>query len=262
MSARHPTLLVLLLACSGLCGCQEKAEEERPGGIMIGGPSAPTGTPSGQGGDEGDPTAAGTVEGVVVQFLNDSFDSTTTFPGVAGISMASPFGGTAVETTYDGVDFVAEGDVIGERWVLIDPDDDSAFPTMTHQNFGEEEASLPVVPRAVLEQIFQNLTTPAELNTSRAQLLLRVVDTSGEGVVGVQADSLATGVQIVAYKEDGVWPAYLDATTEEGLTFVPNLEAPAFPGQVLLAVLAGAIDEEVEVRLVRGAITVVTVVVP
>lgn len=263
MSARTSAFVRFGLLCFVLSSCQEKDEAERPSSITIGGgPTAPTGTPQGQGGDDGDPSATGTARGVVVQFLNDSFDGATAFPGVAAISIASPSGSSSVETNYDGVDFAAEGEVLGERWVFVEPDDSSAFPTITLQEFGSEEASVPVVPRAVLEQIFQNLTTPAELNSARAQLLFRVVDSSGNSVSGVEADSFVIGEQSVAYKEGAIWAGYLEATTEEGLALVPNLPASAFPGQILTAVLTGAIDEEVDVRLVRGAITVVTVVVP
>lgn len=250
----------LLLA---LLGCQEKTEEERPSGINIGTPASPTGKPGGQGGASDDnPSADGTARGVVVQYLSDSFSSTTAFPGRAEVRIASSAGGDSVDVAYDGVDFIAEGEVQGARWVLVDPDEESAFATLTRQDFGALRAAVPVTPRAVLDQIFQNITTPVELNTARAQLLVRVVDTAGSGVAGVATSSFASGAQIVAYKEDAAWPSYLEATTEAGLAFVPNLQAPPFPGQTLSVVLTGAIDEEVEARIITGAITVITVVVP
>lgn len=263
MVAKTSAFVGFGLLCVGLSSCQEKEEQQRPSGITIGGgPTPPTANPEGQGGDDGTPTTIGTVEGVVVQFLDDSFENTTVFPGVADVTVASVSGSLPAEARYDGVDFVIDGEVVGKRWLLVEPDDSSAFPTMTLHELGSEEASVPVVPRAVLDEIFQNLTTPEDLNTARAQLVFRVVDSLGNGVSGVEADSFVIGDQSVSYRDDAVWAGYLDETTEEGLALVPNLEAPAFPGQVLTAVLTGAIDEEVEVRIVRGAITVITVVVP
>lgn len=257
-----PASLTFALSLLALCGCQEKEEEERPGSINIGGPGSPTGTQNGGGGEAGDPVDSGVVEGVVVQYLSDAFAATTAFPGRAELRIASPSGTDSVDVTYDGVDFVAEGELLGGRWVLVDPDDASVLPTLTWQEFGSSRATVPVAPRAVLDQIFQNITTPVELNTARAQLLVRVVDSAGNGVEGVSTNSFASGAQIVAYKEDAVWPAYLEATTQAGLAFVPNLQAPAFPGQVVTVVLTGSVDEEVEGRLVNGAVTVITVVVP
>lgn len=256
---RRCCAVVLLL---GLLGCQEKAEEERPGGINIGTPGSPIGKPGGEGGASDNPSEDGTIRGVVVQYLSDSFASTTAFPGRAQLRIASSSGSDSVDVAYDGVDFVAEGDVLGARWVLVEPDEASALATLTLQEFGSIGARVPVTPRAVLDQIFQNITTPVELNTARAHLLVRVVDGAGIGVAGVATSSFASGAQIIAYKEDAAWPAYLEATTEAGLAFVPNLQAPPFPGQALTVVLTGAIDEEIEARIITGAVTVVTVVAP
>lgn len=255
-------LLGAVVLLFGLLGCQEKAEEDRPGGINIGTPGAPIGKPGGQGGAVDNPSEDGTVRGVVVQYLSDSFAATTAYPGRANVRIADSSGRSVVDVDYDGVDFLAEGEVLGRRWVLVDPDEDSMLTTLTMQNFGAMLAIVPVTPRAVLDQIFQNITTPVELNNARAHLLVRVVDSAGRGVAGVATNSFAGSAQVIAYKEDAVWPSYLEATTEAGLAFVPNLQAPPFPGQLVTVVLTGAIDEEVEGRLVTGAITVINVVVP
>lgn len=262
MGTNKTALAGLGLVAAGLLACQGKDEQERPGGITIGAPSGPVASPQGHGGDDSDSTIDGSIEGVVVQLLNDSFSSTSAFPGGAEVTIASPDNSASVESRYDGVEFVADGDVFGERWVYVEPDDQSAYPTITAHRLDRIEASIPVVARTVLEQIFQNLTTPADLNRGRAQFLLRVVDSADNGVPGVVADSFAASVPVIAYKEDAIWAAYLDATTAEGLAFVPNLEAPGYPGQITTVVLTGAIDMEVDVRLARGAVTVFTVVVP
>lgn len=261
MSSNNSGLICSGLAICVLLSCQPKEEKERPGSITIGGAPGPAATPQQPNDDNPDPTTDGTIEGAVVQFLGDSFNSTTAFPGSAEVTITGLGSSASVETTYDGVDFVAEGAVFGDRWVYVEPEDETAFPTITWQRLGDAEASIPVVPRTVLDEIFQNITTPVAFNRARAHFLLRVIESGGGGVSGVVADGFAAP-QTVAYKQGASWPDYLDATTQDGIALVPNLEAPAYPGQVTTMVLTGAINEEIDVRLALGAITVITVVMP
>jgi hypothetical protein len=250
-------LFVSVLLISG-CGSEEP---ERPDSVGIGGPVGVIGSGSGDGGEEGGGTD-GAATGQVVQFVDDSFSGVTAYVGLSVVSIASTDGRSAVDGEYDGAEFVVEGNVVGRRWVQASPIDDATrYPTITQQDFGEDASSVPVVQRVVLDQVFQGLTSPAEMVATRAQLVVRIVDGSGVGIAAVKANIFASNPNI-AYSDDGLWQSFGDATTSDGLILVSNLEASPFPGQAIQVLLTGAVEAEREARIAGGAITVLTVVVP
>lgn len=259
---RRASLGVALSAVFWPLACDGGEAPARPGGIDSGATPGPRAGTEGDGGEGGAPSGEGTVEGVVVQYSDDSFLSTSPFRGAADITFLNSTGTSQVGVRYDGNSFAGQGMILGQNWIYVEPDDASGYPTMTAQTVTEEGFEAPVISRALLDDIFLNLTTAAELEPNRAQLMLLVVDESGNPVPGVEADPFAARPPFVAYKQNANWVSYLDETTSDGLVFVPNLEALAFPGQAVQVILSGAVDAELDVRLARGAITLMTHVVP
>ncbi len=251
-----------LAALFSLPACSDGEAPARPAAIEGGGTVAPRPGDDGMGGEGGTASGEGTVEGVVVQYRDDSFRTTAPFVSAADVTFLSPMGTTRTLARYDGRSLVGEGAVLGDRWIHVATDDGSGYPTLTAEEVPTRDFEAKVVPAPVLDEIFVNLTTAAELDVSRAQLLILIVDADGNPVSGVDVDPIAARPQFVAYKQGSSWVDYLDETTGEGLAFVPNLEALAFPGQSVQVVLTGAIDGELDVRLARGAITMMTHVVP
>ncbi|HEY8946639.1 MAG TPA: hypothetical protein VIM73_20445 [Polyangiaceae bacterium] len=276
-SVRSALLAVVLL------GCQEEEPERPPplppcvgatcvprGGVAP--PSSSGGSGEGAfggadaGGDAGAGGANDSLEGSVLEFVDDQFESSVTFTGTATLVAEGARGGTTT-ASWDGADpFQLSGfeQEQGLTWVLVSPAPNrGVLPTLHPVPTGNvRRADLGLVRTDNLDLILLLLTVPLERLPERAQLVLRFTDpesTTGgaEGVRVVSSDA-----EFISYAVEGTWSDLETATDQSGLVLLGNLSAPPFPGSTKRLSLAGALTGTLEVRVAAGAVSVVEVAPP
>lgn len=244
--------------------CGPGDQPSRPPALNSTGSGGPVGSPdSGMGGQmTTDPGGEDSVTAVINAYADDSFLTSTGYDGGATVhvfnadatgtqSGSGPSTGVLVEQVELGV----------ARLVLVQPDSVAEFfPTLTTQDISDGSITASVVPVSVIEGILSSLQSSTEINENAGHVALRIEDSGGTPVSGVEI-SFNSGGGEVAYKSGTVWFDGQDATDVEGQVFLLNQLAADLPGTDLRIILTGSVDEEVVVRVVRGAVTLVTLVV-
>ncbi len=212
-----------------------------------------------QGGADSGGDAVVTLDGRVIAFADDFFDQGAGFAARADVS-ADGRNGSRVKTTYDGTSFeLADVLKASANWFLTEPATNSGFlPTLVVADTRTTKAdalAVAVAPALQDEGSLQTLGTA--LSTSRAQVVLRVIDGQGRSVRGVTAELTS---ELVAYRTAGVWLNNDAGTDDSGLLFIGNAAAGSALARAAVT-LRGATSARVDVRLLAGATTVVTVVV-
>lgn len=233
--------------------CDPKVMRCTGGPLQTGGGDGPSGG-SGSGGNE-----VATLDGRVLGFTDDFFEQGATFSGRAEVS-ADGANGSRVRADYDGTSFRLV-DVLktSVNWFLTEPAASSGFlPTVIAadtRTSTADELLVPVAPAAQIEAILQTLgTTPA---SSRAQVVMRVVDQQGRSVRGVTAELNA---ELVAYRTAGAWLGNEVGTDDSGLLLIGNAAAGTVLARSSVR-LGGAVSATVNVELRAGATTIVNAVV-
>jgi hypothetical protein len=183
---------------------------------------------------------------------------------IAFTETATVFGegsGARVSGSYDGTDFTLADVLVGSSvFMAVRPADTTlTFDTISDVDTTPASVTLPVVQRSVIEDIFLSLTTPTQVATGAAQIVVRVIGTDGVPVPGVGIG--APSAELVAYSTLGSWSDTETATDVSGLAVIGNIVAASFPGGDLTLRLTGAVQLDESVRVARGFVTLVNVVV-
>jgi hypothetical protein len=197
--------------------------------------------------------------------VDDTFLQKVVYTRPSTVFVIDESGTSSVDGEFDGAELAVDGVTLtNNRWVAVEAiNDNTIYPTVSQHDLRSGSIVAPLVPIAVVDEIFTKMTPETQFNEARAHILMRVVDGAGNGVEGVTPSVFSASTDSEpAYALDGQWLALDDSTNPEGLIFFANLEAPALPGQNTQIELTGTTEAEVTVRLVSGAITVVTVLVP
>jgi hypothetical protein len=199
------------------------------------------------------------LSGDVELLIEDTFLQSIPFTETATV-----FGegeGASVSGSYDGTDFTLANVLVGNGVSMaVRPDDTLvAFGTISDADTTRASVSLPLVQRSVIEDIYQSLTTPTEVATTAAHLVVRVIGADGVPVPGVTIT--APSAELVAYSTAGSWSDTEIVTDVSGLAVVGNMAALSFPGGETTLRLTGAVTVDEPVRVARGFVTLVRVVV-
>jgi len=261
---RYP-LCVGFVALSGLLlACSTEDSDRAPGLTNFGGNTgagAPAGgsVPSGSAGDTGEPPVSEGTSNRVRTFTGDAFSETAELISSAEVHLINAAGDDYTSVNYDGDEFVlVEEDQRQDGWLVVDASDASIMSTVTRHDTTETVIA-PAMPRAVLDDILTSLGIE-EVQPNAAHLVVRLVDSSGDGVANVEP-IVTGGVNPLLIRDTTRWTNFDTLTTEDGLFLSYNIPTVSLPGTNVRVILGGALSEEFDARLVGGAITVMTVVV-
>lgn len=213
---------------------------------------------AGKGGSSGDDQLT-TIDGRVIGFADDFFDQGAGFSAQAQVS-ADGRSGSRVSANYDGTSFELS-DVLKTsiNWFLTEPAASTGFvPTLMPldtRSLTADQQVVALVPELSLEAILENLGTLP--STSRAQVVVHVVDGQGRSVTGVLASATA---EVVAYRTAGTWLGNDVGTDDSGLLMAGNVSVGSALTRTSVA-LSGKASARVDVEVLAGATTVVTAVV-
>jgi hypothetical protein len=149
----------------------------------------------------------------------------------------------------------------GMRWIATETDDPGFYPTVSSQDISSGSILTNVLPASILEGIVFSLQSQVSINPNAGHIALTIVDTAGEPIPGVEV-SFNSGGGTVAYRDGSSWFDVDDATSTDGQIFLINEQASDLPGQTSQLIFIGAVNEELAVRVVRGAVTVMTIQIP
>ena len=274
--------LLGLLAAGGVSATACEQPKERVPSVCVGRCGFPSeeggGLPQGGrgGDDENEGGEAGESPGVTltssVLLLNDlDFKSGGPFMDSAEIRVQKQ-GGGSVTGRWNGasgndpfrIEKVLEGRAV---WALGTPAsalNNDALATLEPvrtdkpNSGGVVEADpFALVRASTMENIYDLLTVPITLDPSRAQIVLRVVTDAGAGIAGIRVT--APSAEVVVYAASG---AFSDAATETdntGLVVLANTPGSEWPGSLVSVSFAGADTGAADLRVISGAVTVVSV---
>jgi hypothetical protein len=165
-----------------------------------------------------------------------------------------------VRASYDGTSFQLT-DVLktSANWFLTEPAANSGFlPTLVPadtRSLTADELVVAVAPSLQIEGILQALGT--SLSSSRAQVIVHVIDGQGRSVPGVTAELTS---ELVAYRTAGAWLSGNGGTDDSGLLLIGNASVGSALTRASIT-LRGSASSRVDVKIMGGAATVVTAVV-
>lgn len=211
-----------------------------------------------EGGASGDHEETATFSGSVLAFDDDYFDKGAVFTDKAKVS-ATGESGARVTTDYDGTTFQLNKVLkASENWFFVEPAAGSGMlPTLMPLDTRTAKAdtlTVGVVNGLDVDSIFSFLNT--ERSVERAQVVLSVVDGSLRSVPGVQGTLTA---EVTAYRAAGGWIGD-DVTDNSGMIFFGNVQAGSALSSVSIS-LSGAVTTRVDVKVVAGAVTIVSAIV-
>lgn len=220
-----------------------------------GGPTNP-----GQGGADSGGDQTGTATGRVLQYTDDFFDDGVTYARPAKVS-AMGTSSARVSADYEGASFELE-DVrkTASNWFMVEPEQGSGMlPTITpvDTRLRLNDLGVGLTSERLIDGIFQQSLASTERSDGRAQIVMRVIDTKGSALEGVQATFTT---ELIAYRDGDTWLTEAVATDETGMIFFGNVAASVALTTVKI-VLTGAVTAQVEVTIAAGATTVVSAVV-
>jgi hypothetical protein len=216
----------------------------------------------GDGGDSGTGNSTTTWTGQILSYTDDDFEQGITYEGKAEVS-ATGVAGARVKGSYDGTSFTLK-DVLksSSNWFLVEPEEGAGvLPTISPVDTRVTKANglgLGLVREADIDGIFTLSLAATERSSSRAQLVIHVVDDQDRSVAGVEA---ALTAEVTAYRDAGTWNSTEGAVTDDtGLIFLGNVPATSSLA-VTNIVFRGSVSARVEARIKAGATTVLTAVV-
>lgn len=261
---RSSLWLPVLALCVG-CGQKVDHPELADGcdpATMVCTPKPPNSGSNGDGeggADSGSEEETGTISGLVVAYSDDFFDQGLAFTGEADVSAVGR-DGARVEAPYDGMAFELK-DVLKDpgNWFLVEPEEgQGVLPTITPVDTRVAKAdgySIGLASEQVVDSLF--VLAGAERATSRAQIVVTVVDDQGRSIPGVLASLSA---EVVAYREAGGWITGDTGTDDSGMIFLGNVQASSALSKATI-IFSGAVTARVELRTRAGAVTVATAIV-
>jgi hypothetical protein len=217
--------------------------------------------------------ASGTLTGQVLLLNDDSFVRATLFAGGAVVS-ADGASGTPVSGVWDGADPYQLTGVAATatNWVSVKPNLVGGDPLTTYwavPTNAVESVDLALVSTATLDGIFNAVSAIRSQNLGQIVLFLRSAGT-GLALPGLHVTLPQPGY-LAAYKSTPGWT--LDdgavSTDSSGLVLLGNVDLANAGGTQLVTVVRPAIATspalsagKFAVKVVQGAVTVVTVNVP
>jgi hypothetical protein len=219
----------------------------------------------GAGGDAGEAGGSDSVAltGRVNQLLDTRFQSSARYAdaavleaeGTAEASVSADWTGSG-QFTLTGV---LRQDPI---WLSVRPNRDTTQVLRTLQPVHDPSETIEalLVARQTFEVgVLAQLVEPIELDDSRAQAVIFVVDSAGRGLAGVTAGLPAAAA--IAYGRNGLFADEDDAGTDgSGLVVFGNVSARDYPGNDVRIEFGGVVDGFTEIRLASGAVSVATLV--
>jgi hypothetical protein len=211
-----------------------------------------------EGGASGDDEETATFSGSVFAFDDDYFVEGGQFTGMAKVS-ATGESGARVTGTYDGIAFELANVLKNSgNWFFVEPAANSGMLStlmlLDTRTAKADMLTVGVVNAADVDSIFSFLNT--ERSVERAQIVLTVVDEALRSVPGVTG-TLTT--EVTAYRAAGGWIGD-DLTDNSGMIFFGNVQAGSALSSVSIS-LSGAVTTRVDVKIVAGAVTVVSAIV-
>jgi hypothetical protein len=284
---RRAALYALALALAFLA-CQE--EETRPGlaqdcndpaclaargDSFLPLPSGPGGGAAGAAGAAGGggmPDADGELSGTVLEIAAPDLVMSQSLRGEVEVRAPSATGGDDV-VTQPGADgfYTLEGIARGAGiWVGVgnfaDPPLEPFIDTLQAVDSGRSGfTNLVVLRRDTLSEVAATafLNSSVELAPDGAHIVLAFVNSQRQPVEGVQITFPTPDDVSTAYDAGDTYSDALQQTSTRGMAILLNLDAPPWPGTPL-GIVADIDGEQLsaQVQIARGAVTVVTAVVP
>ena len=217
---------------------------------------------AGSGADSG--TLGVTLNVSVVEFDHSvtgaSTWSTTSVQELGGIftvNLPSTLGTILTETGGSPLSF-DNALISGQSWVSATPAASSGyFPGMRNiPANGAASVSVPLLRTSDLDFVPTLLSTqPLTIDSSKAQVVIKVVDINGAGIAGVRA--LDMGAAAMAYLSGNIW---IDTSTNpptdaSGLIMAINMNALSQPGGLVTATITGLTSQGLQLT-VTGVIPV------
>jgi hypothetical protein len=235
-------------------------------------------SPSGGGGAEGEGGSdGGTSKGVVLTgnllVLSDdvNFVSGSQYAGITDLKTEGADGRTVTAQSSGPYPFTFTGvRVATPVWVLATPENQTADdvlpalePVRTDMpdSQGTVSANLALVHGTTIDHVFDLATVPLTNDTSKAQIILRLVDKTS---TAADPPPLA-GVSVRATAEDTLYGASASfsdvatATDATGVVVLANVGGAAYPGALVSVEFSGARTGGSQVRAVTGAVTLTTI---
>jgi len=225
-------------------------------------PSASTGGGKGGGTGQGSTDQLITWSGQVIAYADDTFNGGRAFSGTAEVSAAG-LNGARVKAPYDGTAFKLSGVLKTEtNWFLVQPQANAGvLPTLSPADTRvalSGSAAVGMAAELDVDSIFALSLSGSERATTRAQIVVRVVDDQDRSVAGVIA---AAGAEVIAYRSAEIWTLEDSLGTDDsGLLFLGNLPASSNFSDITVN-FSGSVSARVDARILAGAVTVITAVV-
>jgi hypothetical protein len=272
-------------AGGGSFGCAK--EEERPppetclgancghppGNVgSIPGSGGSSGGTDNDGGEAGDPAGV-TLTGTVALLLDDEFVRADPFPEPVDLRAESADGSNATGLWTGNVsDPFSIENVQHARatWVYGVPrgSGSDALPTLEPMRTDEPDADgvveseepFVLARESVLEQIYGVLSTPIDIDPTKAQIVLKLYtdDDPPRGAEGIRVTAPQAGV--VIYAINGAFSEIPTETDSTGLVVLANAAGSSWPGALIDVSFSGEQMSAVEVRAITGAVTIASVV--
>jgi len=237
-----------------------------PGGGPSGGGSA------GAAGGGGMPGADGELSGSVLEIVSQDLVTSQSLRGEVEVRAPSPEGSGDVvaQPGADGFYRLEGVERAAGIWVGVgtfsDPPAEPFIDTLQAVDSGRSGfTNLVVVRRDTLRDLAASsfINQPAELAPEAAHIVLQFVNGASQPVEGVQVTFPAPEDVSTAYDAGDTYSDALPQTSTRGMAVLLNLDAPPWPGSAL-GIVAQIDGEQLsaQVQVARGAVTVVTAVVP
>jgi hypothetical protein len=231
-----------------------------------GGAAGATGSAgAGNVGAPGAGTLAGSVRVIVEPDLGlGSLD------GAVEIRTSAPSGSVvSVSPSVDG-SFRLEGvNPVSPLWVGVGSFDDDVtglFMDTVQAVDGTQDGfvDLRVMRRNVMTELTQQsfLGTLAELSDQAGHAIIGFEDADGRPIAGIQVRLPGNGEASLAFDAGDIYSDLTGETSTRGAVAIVNVSAPAYPGTIVpVTADVGGTELDLNVRIARGSVTVIDVVV-
>ncbi len=280
---RLPSARWLLVVAVGL-GCANEKERPPPPTCLgdcglSPGLGAGLQMPGGAGADGEGGSDAGTSQGIEltgsVLVLNDDIDFGTgdLFTDTANIQTDGA-DGKVVTGSWDGINPFAIENVKKARpaWVLVTPPSgvaDDMLPALEPVRTDKPDANdrvdtnLALVRATTIDHLFETAAVTPTTDATKGQVIV-LFQTQPSGasapspLSGLTVQS--TSAETVIYAASGAFSTVATATDNTGVVVLANVAAAGWPGAVINLVYSGVKAGGSQVRVVSGAVTIVTLV--
>lgn len=236
--------------------------------------------PNGMGGAEGEGEGgsdAGTSKGVLltgtVGVLNDDVNFKVGSPYAGQVDLETEGAdGRIVTAQWKGSDPFELSNVARATpvWVLATPENqqtDDVMPVLEPVTTNKPDAQgtvtadLALVRATSIDGIFQRATIPLTTDSSKAQVILRIVDKTSTaadppGLAGVTVSAVA---EDILYGATGTFSDVATTTDATGTVVLANVGGAAYPGAIVSLTFSGTRKGGGRVLAVSGAVTLTTI---